>query len=137
MVQQFRSEILQPFGSIRKGLLETISPDEYMTNHLPFIGLKRAFRLRIQSCRQGSGIRLSFGDSIPEELENVIFLQPFKSVVDTIPMMNDAIPAMDDAIPASGAILYLPESTAIEPTEADHRRKSYRKSLPQALYGVK
>jgi len=72
LVEQPGAEILQPPGRIRKGLLEPITPDKDMPDHLPFIRLERAFALGIQRGGIGYGIGRSLGDGIPKELEDII-----------------------------------------------------------------
>jgi hypothetical protein len=115
LVEQPGAEILQLPRRIRKCLLETITPDKNMPDHLSFEGLKRTFALGIQRGGIRHGIRPSLGDGIAEELEDIVVPQP---------------PG-----PMGSAVFDLAKDTQMQPATADQRHKPYHGTLPQVLIG--
>ena len=114
MVKEFCPRIFQPFGRIRKSLLESITPDINMPDDLPFIRLEWAFTFSVQSGHLGSRIRPPLGNRIEEKLENIIVLQ---------------------SLEACAAVFRLTESTDMQTTAGNNRYTPYYNILRQALMG--
>jgi hypothetical protein len=114
MVKNFCTGISQPFGRIRKSLLESITPDINMPDDLSFIRLEWAFTFGVQSGHLGSRVGASLGNRIEEKLENIIVLQ---------------------SLEAAATVFRLTESTEMQATACNNRYTPYYNILRQALMG--
>lgn len=114
VIQKGGPEVFESFGSIGEGLFESIAPEIDMTDDLAFVWLKGRFAFDVEGCGRGGRIGFALADGVPEELEDIIVLQPCQT---------------------AGGIPGLTEGAEIEAGAADNCQGPYQNNPHQALVG--